>query len=158
RFHVLSRPAPAPGTLAAPNGAPPRSSPMHPFRTLARLVPALLALLLTPARAPAQCNPAIYEIGGKPGVVCPASINYQAVGRGRFVSIESTPITGAPSVVGRVGLDAPAVHMHTEFLGRIWATDGVTLYGIDTSTPSSPQLLGRYSLPTSGADRFDRVR
>src|SRR5215475_7554004 len=96
--------------------------------------PPILALVLA-AGAAGQCpDPAIYELGGYPGPVCVANINYQAVARGHFVSIERTPLFGNPSVTTRIALDRPAVHMHTEVLGRIWATDGSTIYGLNTST------------------------
>ncbi|MEX2219704.1 MAG: hypothetical protein WD749_13205 [Phycisphaerales bacterium] len=109
-------------------------------------------------RAHAQCNPALHEIGGEPGPVCTAAAGHQAVARGRFISIESTPTSGSPAVVARLALDDPAIHMQTEFYGRIWAIDALSLYAIDTSTPAAPQVISRYSLLPAWPQRFERLR
>jgi hypothetical protein len=116
-----------------------------------------MSLRLLSGAASAQCNTALYEAGGLPGPICFATSGHQAVGRGRFVCVESTPSSGAPAVVGRIALGRPAVHMTTEFSGQVWATDGPTVYALDTSTPSTPRLLGRYDLQPS-AEPLERLR
>ncbi len=125
-----------------------------PWLDRASLVAALAALS---GHAMAQCpSPALFEIGGSPGPTCDGGgtslpqTAVQAVARGRFISFESVPlVSGTPQVLSRLGLDRPVTAMHTEISGRIWATDGVTLYGINCSNAAAPSLLGQITIPNS---------
>ncbi len=118
-------------------------------------VGSVAVLAMAAGRAAGQCgSPALYEFGGMPGPVCTASsgvqVGYEAVARGRYINIESSPlVSGSPAVMGRVALDHPARFMHTEIVGRVWATDGSTIYGLNTGTPASPQILGRITIPNA---------
>jgi hypothetical protein len=133
-----------------------RRRPLHPRDPLVVLV------CLAAGRAAAQCpNPAIQEFMGAAGPICPATVGnqvlYEAVGRGRFISIDSVPLDATPpATVARVALDHPAWFMHSEVTGHIWATDGATIYGLNTVNPLSPQIVGRVTL--SGTTTLSRLR
>ncbi len=125
-------------------------------------VSCMLSLVLCAGAARAQCgNQALYELGGMCGQATYGGstpipqVSVVAVARGRFISFETNPlVSGAPQVLGRVGLDHPPRSMHSEFLGRMWATDGPTLYGIDCNNSATPSILGRITLPpVFGVDR-----
>ncbi len=100
--------------------------------------------------AHAQCPlPAIYELGGQPSAICTAGSLVEAMARGRFVDIVSTPVSGSPSLIKTLSFQHRLRHMSTEFAGSIWATDGSFLYRINTSTPASASIATTMALPAS---------
>jgi len=111
----------------------------------------LITLLAAGAgQARAQCGkPSVYELGGEPLAICTAGSLTEAMSHGRFIDLVSVPVSGAPSVLKTLAFDRRIRHMHTEFVGRIWATDGARLYGIDTSVPSSASVLGSVAHPSN---------
>ena len=126
-----------------------------------RVTLSILAAVLASGSALAQCpRPLSYEIGGQPWAICSGGINCEAIAHGRHIDFDYAPYLGSPAFKSQVTLDHFVQHMHTEYSGRVWATDGYSIYGIDANNLNyTASIIGKLDMSSSlGYPNFGTIR